>query len=727
MALVLADRVRDTTTTTGTGTVTLSGTAPTGYQNFSVVGNGNTTYYTINAGSQWEVGIGTYSSTGPTLSRDTVLSSSSSGSLVDFAAGTKDVFLTYPSGKSVYQDGSAIKAGSAVLGVPNGGTGATSLTSGYLVKGNGTSAVSASVVYDDGTNVGIGTASPTSILDVFSATAANLNVRGNSATNITAYRSSTDTTGPNLVLRKSRGTSASPTAVATGDNMGTLVFSAFGGTNNRNIATIASNVEYYVSDSLLSSNLTFSTTSTSTTPTEVMRIDSSGNVGIATASPGAKLDIVAQNAIRGTGFQPFLTLRDSSDSNKGSRIQTAGGATLFSNDSTGGGTYTERMRIDTSGNVGIGTSSPTAGAGYTSVSIRNATNGGNIDLGVGSTIYGQWLATSASSRLLAANGAYQTFEVGGIERIRIDTSGNVGIGTSSPVARLDIISGSARVYISNQSATGFITAVNTTNTAYAPLAVNGSELILKTGDAERARIDSSGNVGIGTSSPTVKLDVNGSINFGQTLISGGGVSTGDVAIELGGNRSGSGNCYIDLHATNGTDFESRIIRYSGANGGMDIINSGTGGMVLSVSGAAPIVFQTSGAERMRISSGGIVQVNTTSTPTYGSPKLIVDGGISGKGTVTINSSTATTIAEGAGLLLLIRNTTHGGTAVVQYENATTPIIIATSGGTTFQTGTPSGSAQIQLTNKSGNLGVAALASGDRNGASLSVTILQAFT
>ena len=144
MALVLADRVRDTTTTTGTGTVTLSGTAPTGYQNFSVVGNGNTTYYTINAGSQWEVGIGTYSSTGPTLSRDTVLSSSSSGSLVDFAAGTKDVFLTYPSGKSVYQDGSAIKAGSAVLGVPNGGTGATSLTSGYLVKGNGTSAVSAS-------------------------------------------------------------------------------------------------------------------------------------------------------------------------------------------------------------------------------------------------------------------------------------------------------------------------------------------------------------------------------------------------------------------------------------------------------------------------------------------------------------------------------------------------------------------------------------------------------
>jgi hypothetical protein len=139
------------------------------------------------------------------------------------------------------------------------------------------------------------------------------------------------------------------------------------------------------------------------------------------------------------------------------------------------------------------------------------------------------------------------------------------------------------------------------------------------------------------------------------------------------------------------------------------------------------VFRVSGSERARIGSTGILFVNTTSVPTFGTPKLIVDGGISGKGTVTINNSTATTIAEGAGLLLLIRNNTHGGTAVVSYENAQTPVIISTSGGTTFQTTTPSGSAQIQLASKSGNLGVSALASGDRNGASLAVTILQTFT
>ena len=105
MALVLKDRVKETTTTTGTGTVTLAG-AVLGYQSFAAIGNGNTTYYAISdpATGDWEVGVGTYTSSGTTLSRDTVLSSSNSGSLVPFAAGSKDVFVTYPSSRSVYQN-----------------------------------------------------------------------------------------------------------------------------------------------------------------------------------------------------------------------------------------------------------------------------------------------------------------------------------------------------------------------------------------------------------------------------------------------------------------------------------------------------------------------------------------------------------------------------------------------------------------------------------------------
>jgi hypothetical protein len=105
MALVVKDRVNETSTTTGTGTFTLAG-AVTGFQSFSAIGNGNTTYYTIvlQGGAEWEVGLGTYTSSGTTLSRTTVLSSSNSGSLVNFSAGTKNVFCDYPAPKAVYGD-----------------------------------------------------------------------------------------------------------------------------------------------------------------------------------------------------------------------------------------------------------------------------------------------------------------------------------------------------------------------------------------------------------------------------------------------------------------------------------------------------------------------------------------------------------------------------------------------------------------------------------------------
>ena len=104
MALVVKDRVRETSTTTGTGTFTLAG-ASTGFQAFSVIGDGNTTYYTITDGTDFEVGIGTYTLSGTTLSRDTILESSNSGSAVNWGAGSKDVFVTYPAERAVYTDG----------------------------------------------------------------------------------------------------------------------------------------------------------------------------------------------------------------------------------------------------------------------------------------------------------------------------------------------------------------------------------------------------------------------------------------------------------------------------------------------------------------------------------------------------------------------------------------------------------------------------------------------
>lgn len=111
MALILADRVQETTTTTGTGTVTLAGAA-SGFQSFAAIGNGNSTYYTITSqtATEWEVGIGTYTSSGTTLSRTTVLSSSNSGSLVNFSAGSKNVFVTYPAAVAVPEGRAIIMA-----------------------------------------------------------------------------------------------------------------------------------------------------------------------------------------------------------------------------------------------------------------------------------------------------------------------------------------------------------------------------------------------------------------------------------------------------------------------------------------------------------------------------------------------------------------------------------------------------------------------------------------
>ena len=107
MAFQLKDRVKETTTTTGTGTISLDGAA-TGFQSFvSSIGDGNVTYYAIEDGNgaAWEVGVGTITDGSPdTLSRDTVLSSSSGGSKISLSALSHTVYATYPAGKAVYID-----------------------------------------------------------------------------------------------------------------------------------------------------------------------------------------------------------------------------------------------------------------------------------------------------------------------------------------------------------------------------------------------------------------------------------------------------------------------------------------------------------------------------------------------------------------------------------------------------------------------------------------------
>ena len=126
MAFVIADRVRETTTTTGTGTITLAG-AVTNFETFTAnLSNSDTTYYAIvdNTNGAFEVGLGTFTSSGTTLARS-VIASSNSNNLVDFGAGTKDVFITIPASKMVVEDGSNnVSIGGTVTATAFSGSGA---------------------------------------------------------------------------------------------------------------------------------------------------------------------------------------------------------------------------------------------------------------------------------------------------------------------------------------------------------------------------------------------------------------------------------------------------------------------------------------------------------------------------------------------------------------------------------------------------------------------------
>jgi hypothetical protein len=140
MALVVRDRVKQFSVTAGTGTLTL-GATPNGFQSFSTIGDGNTTYYTIVNGNtgDFEVGIGTYALSGDTLSRDTVLSSSNSGNLVDFNADSKEVFVVYPAERAVFTDVVQTLTNKTINGASNTITNVSLTTgvTGTLPIGNG--------------------------------------------------------------------------------------------------------------------------------------------------------------------------------------------------------------------------------------------------------------------------------------------------------------------------------------------------------------------------------------------------------------------------------------------------------------------------------------------------------------------------------------------------------------------------------------------------------------
>jgi hypothetical protein len=296
MALVLKDRVRESSSTSGTGTITLAGAA-TGFDSFASIGDGNTTYYAIidTIAGEWEVGLGTYTASGTTLSRDTVLESSNSDTLVNFAANTKDVICTYPADKSVFlsADGSlslpgALSATGAVTGsnlnVSNWDTAygwGDHASAGYVIADGAVvinesgadvdfriesdTDVNAFFLEGSNGNVGIGTSGPSYKLDV---------------KNGTTYSSSSDDW---LVAIQQNTNAASYNGLSVMNawaSPGSKIFEAAMGWNG----VTPGYYPVFTIDGL--GQAIFAPQNL-----EAMRINLSGNVGIGTASPSTKLDV----------------------------------------------------------------------------------------------------------------------------------------------------------------------------------------------------------------------------------------------------------------------------------------------------------------------------------------------------------------------------------------------------------------------------------------------------
>jgi hypothetical protein len=332
----------------------------------------------------------------------------------------------------------------------------------------------------------------------------------------------------------------------------------------------------------------------SATASASVTFNDSGNVGIGTASPSSKLEIYSSLVTDAYLTQTNGTTAQTLELGNAYSLYTGGSGSdsaIASNNTLAFATNnSERMRIDSSGNVGIGTSSPTdklnisSGTNQIGLDTGNQATYGTLD--IGHFTNGAFIGTQAGSN--AASNILR-FGTSGSERVRIDSSGKVGIGTSSPTDKVTVNGAVVATSAGSSFSSGASRALLDWNTGASQArvgAINGTgtanSLGFYVGTTEKMRIDSSGNVGIGTSSPSANLEITQSGNNVGLLVAGGG--------------------YNYTAKFESSDAEANII--------IEDSNSANNGNMIGVA-TNDMYFITNTAERMRINSSGNMILNNT--------------------------------------------------------------------------------------------------------------------
>ena len=550
-------------------------------------------------------------------------------------------------------------------------------------------------------------------------------------------RFSADTLAPCINFAKSRNaTIGSNTIVQDDDELGKIRFYGSDGVDLANYgAEIIASVDGTPGSDDMPGRLVFATTADgASSPTERLRIDSSGNVGIGTTSPAQILHL---NKSSGDTY-----LRLQGGTNQGTLIHATDGTLLggfVSGGAVGGGASdiamrvesgnnmlfahgtTERMRIDSSGNVGIGTSSPLSKLNIVDGSDNDAilfvqgadTTSEYVSLGVqtGKAIVrgGGSGSTNTALAFEYSNAGTET------EGMRITSTGRVGLGTTSPDSRLHLSydSGDSQIRLTRSNAAantndyGRLLWESQDDVLTGKIAVaresaeNDGYMHFSTASggtlAERMRIDSSGNIGIGTSSPSEKLDVEGTIEClnelrsktGNDLKLNAGSANRDIFLQVNDStlmtvQGSSGNvgigtstitddsehCKLVISGSTGTAAGILIFQDTSNNeDGMIFANDGSLVIAADRSNAtagSTLQFRVDGSsEKMRIDSSGNVYFGVTSTPNGSSV-----GG-------------SAFIAEDNNREVLYLATTGGTETLVRFHNSNGQVgVISVSGSST---------------------------------------------